>query len=300
MAIRTERLRLGLEVTPLTRRRPWNVAREAVGIDASIARFGEQTDARTRGELLDEGLEMLAELWTGEPFSFRGKHFVADEVTFLPRPVQRPRVPIWIGGGYPNPRHPARRPLGWRLPLQGDPRRPVGEHDTRRRAGAQGRRRRPPLHDRRRHRGPLPTSRWHGSDLHQRGVQELPRALRLVLVLLRTRGVSLLDARNHVHQVLLLDELGRHGCQVEFHDQLLLQIRGAVAEYERTLITEHMRRGRQAQLRAGTLLPWTRSPFGYRLDPKLSPSARAWLGWSQSPRPWSHSTLPILGRPYPT
>jgi site-specific DNA recombinase len=84
-------------------------------------------------------------------------------------------------------------------------------------------------------------------------------------------------ARNYVHQVLLLDELGRHGCQVEFldhpmsqdpHDQLLLQIRGAVAEYERTLIAERMRRGRQARLRAGTLLPWTRPPFGYRLDPE--------------------------------
>src|SRR5262249_15236111 len=48
---------------------------------------------------------------------------------------------------------------------------------------------------------------------------------------------------------------------------LLLQIRGAVAEYERTLITERMRRGRHARLRAGTLLPWTRPPFGYRLDP---------------------------------
>jgi site-specific DNA recombinase len=84
-------------------------------------------------------------------------------------------------------------------------------------------------------------------------------------------------ARNYVHQVLLIEELARHGCRVEFldrpmstdpHDQLLLQIRGAVAEYERTLITERMRRGRQARLRAGTLLPWTRPPLGYRLDPQ--------------------------------
>ena len=51
------------------------------------------------------------------------------------------------------------------------------------------------------------------------------------------------------------------------HDQLLLQIRGAVAEYERTLIAERMRRGRLRKLRAGTLLPWTRPPYGYRLDP---------------------------------
>ena len=84
-------------------------------------------------------------------------------------------------------------------------------------------------------------------------------------------------ARNYVHQVLLIEELAGRGCQVEFldrpmsadpHDQLLLQIRGAVAEYERTLIAERMRRGRQARLRAGTLLPWTTAPFGYRLDPE--------------------------------
>src|SRR6266511_974953 len=84
-------------------------------------------------------------------------------------------------------------------------------------------------------------------------------------------------ARNYVHQVLLLEELAGHGLKVEFldhpmsqdpHDQLLLQIRGAVAEYERTLICERMRRGRQAKLRAGTLLPWTTPPFGYRLDPE--------------------------------
>jgi site-specific DNA recombinase len=71
-------------------------------------------------------------------------------------------------------------------------------------------------------------------------------------------------ARNYVHQMVLLEELERLGCTVEFldhpmsqdpHDQLLLQIRGAVAEYERTLITERMRRGRLAKLRAGVLLP---------------------------------------------
>ena len=83
-------------------------------------------------------------------------------------------------------------------------------------------------------------------------------------------------ARNYVHQVLLLDELKSKGCQVIFlehpmsddpHDQLLLQVRGAVAEYERTLITDRMRRGRQAKLRNGQLLPWTRQPYGYLLDP---------------------------------
>src|ERR1700746_117669 len=84
-------------------------------------------------------------------------------------------------------------------------------------------------------------------------------------------------ARNYVHQVLLIEELAGHGCQVDFldrpmsadpHDQLLLQIRGAVAEYERTLIAARMRRGRPGEPRGATLLPWTTAPFGYRLDPE--------------------------------
>ena len=83
-------------------------------------------------------------------------------------------------------------------------------------------------------------------------------------------------ARKYVHQMLLLEEFEGPGCQVHFverpmsqdpNDQLLLQIRGAVAEYERTLIAERMRRGRQHKYRAGLLLPWTRPPYGYRSDP---------------------------------
>ncbi len=83
-------------------------------------------------------------------------------------------------------------------------------------------------------------------------------------------------ARNYVHQMVLLEEFARAGCQVDFldrpmsddpHDQLVLQIRGAVAEYERTLIAERMRRGRLVKLQAGLLLPWTRPPYGYRLHP---------------------------------
>ena len=83
-------------------------------------------------------------------------------------------------------------------------------------------------------------------------------------------------ARNYVHQMLLVEEFERGGCQIVFadqplthnpHDQLLLQIRGAVAEYERSLIAERMRRGRQQKYQAGGLLPWTHTPYGYRVDP---------------------------------
>jgi site-specific DNA recombinase len=85
-------------------------------------------------------------------------------------------------------------------------------------------------------------------------------------------------ARNFVHQMVVLEELQRHGVRVVFcdrpcsdddpHEQLVTQIRGAVAEYERTLIADRMRRGRLAKLRSGQLLPWTRAPYGYRLHPE--------------------------------
>ena len=84
-------------------------------------------------------------------------------------------------------------------------------------------------------------------------------------------------SRNYVHQMILLEELTQHGVRVEFlerpmsddpHDRLLLQIRSAVAEYERTLITDRMRRGRLRKLRAGQLLPWPIPPYCYRTDPE--------------------------------
>ena len=117
---------------------------------------------------------------------------------------------------------------------------------------------------------------YSGASLRRPGLDRLrdraaDRALDLVVITAPDRL-----ARNYVHQVLLLEELEGHGCAVRFlehpmshdpHDQLLLQIRGAVAEYERTLITERMRRGRQRKLEAGLMLPWTRPPFGYRVDP---------------------------------
>ncbi len=83
-------------------------------------------------------------------------------------------------------------------------------------------------------------------------------------------------ARNYLHQMLVIDELERRQIQLEFldqpmsdnpHDRLLVQIRGAVAEYERTLITERTRRGRLQKYRRQQLLPWTRTLFGYRVEP---------------------------------
>ena len=156
IAMRTTVITLGIEVVALTRRRPWKVAREATTIDrlsegrlvvgfgigdqgdVGYTHFGEETDTRLRAELLDEGLEIVAGLWRGEPFSFEGRHFRLDTVTFLPAPVQRPRIPIWIGGGYPNPRA-VERALRWdgscMYRRSGGPLRGEDVHELGRRAG---------------------------------------------------------------------------------------------------------------------------------------------------------------------
>jgi site-specific DNA recombinase len=116
---------------------------------------------------------------------------------------------------------------------------------------------------------------WSGRSMQRPGLDALrdavaAGALDLVLITAPDRL-----ARNYVHQMLLLEEWEHVGCRVEFldrpmnqdpHDQLLLQIRGAVAEYERTLIAERMRRGRRRKYQAGLLLPWTRAPYGYRMS----------------------------------
>ena len=111
-ALATQRIRLGPMITPVPRRRVSKLAREVttldrltggrmilgVGTGAPIAdeygTFGEPTDLRLLAAHLDEGLEALNLLWSGEPVTFRGEHVVVDDVAFLPTPVQRPRVPI--------------------------------------------------------------------------------------------------------------------------------------------------------------------------------------------------------------
>ena len=84
-------------------------------------------------------------------------------------------------------------------------------------------------------------------------------------------------ARRYAYQVWLLEELARAGCEVVFlerppsddpQDALLVQIRGAVAEYERTVIADRTRRGRLAALQVERLLPWSTPPYGYRADPE--------------------------------
>jgi alkanesulfonate monooxygenase SsuD/methylene tetrahydromethanopterin reductase-like flavin-dependent oxidoreductase (luciferase family) len=127
VATATERVRLGPMVTPLARRRPAKVARETATLDrlsggrltlgvglgsdrfgAELSRTGEQLDDRVRGQMLDEALEVLTAAWSGEPVHHRGEHYTVDGVQFLPRPVQRPGVPVWVAG-FPGKVRPLRR-----------------------------------------------------------------------------------------------------------------------------------------------------------------------------------------------
>ncbi len=65
-----------------------------------------------RAEKLDEGLDIVTGLWNGRPFGYEGRHYRLDEVTFLPTPVQSPRIPIWTTGLWPNER-PFLRAARW-------------------------------------------------------------------------------------------------------------------------------------------------------------------------------------------
>lgn len=123
----TERLRLGPTITPLSRRRPQKVAREAVTLDqlsdgrltlgvglgvdtgGELGRFGESAEEAVQAERLDEALEVILGLWSGEEIDHHGRHFTADHVRFLPRPVQRPRIPIWGATRGPGRAKPLRR-----------------------------------------------------------------------------------------------------------------------------------------------------------------------------------------------
>lgn len=150
MAARTERVRIGAMVTPLARRRPWQLARSTVSLDhlsngrltfgvglgdppqSEFAAFGEETDSKIRARKLDEGLDILAGLWSGEPFSYTGRHFRVDNVTFRPIPLQQPRIPVWVGGQWPN-RAPFRRAARWdgAIPIADNGNTPIMPDDLR-------------------------------------------------------------------------------------------------------------------------------------------------------------------------
>jgi len=124
VALAADRLRLGAMVTPLARRRPWDVARQVAVLDRlsggrmvfgaglggdsrrELSAFGEERDARARAALLDEALELVVALWSGEPVTREGAAFALDRAQVRPTPLQQPRPPVWLGCVWPH-----RRPL---------------------------------------------------------------------------------------------------------------------------------------------------------------------------------------------
>jgi probable F420-dependent oxidoreductase len=129
IASATQRVRIGTAVTPVARRRPHVLANQVATLDvlsrgrvvfgaglggspSEFSKFGEVDDAKVRAEMLDEGLEVLRALWSGEEVRHHGKHYVVDGVMLAPRPVQD-RVPIWIGGNREPSLRRAARWDGW-------------------------------------------------------------------------------------------------------------------------------------------------------------------------------------------
>jgi alkanesulfonate monooxygenase SsuD/methylene tetrahydromethanopterin reductase-like flavin-dependent oxidoreductase (luciferase family) len=130
VAMRTIRLRIGTLVTPLARRRPWQVARETVTLDHlsggrlalgvglgdpvqwDYGFLGEEQDARVRAKKLDESLDILKGLWTAQPFHYDGEHYHLTEMVLRPALVQSPRIPIWVGGNL-GKRKPLERAARW-------------------------------------------------------------------------------------------------------------------------------------------------------------------------------------------
>jgi len=126
IASQTKKIQIGTTVTPLARRHPWKVARETATLDQlsngrfilgvglggdpvnEFAVFGQESNDKLRGEMLDESLDILQGLWSGEKFAYNGKHYQIKETQFLPATVQKPTIPIWVGGNWPN-KKPFRR-----------------------------------------------------------------------------------------------------------------------------------------------------------------------------------------------
>jgi alkanesulfonate monooxygenase SsuD/methylene tetrahydromethanopterin reductase-like flavin-dependent oxidoreductase (luciferase family) len=122
LAVRTETIRFGPMVTPLARRRMPKLARESVALDhlsggrfvlgaglgehdeREFGAFGDMADRRTRAHILDESLEVLGGLWSGEPFTYTGTHLRISTTGFRPTPRQGRRIPVWVAGLWPYTR----------------------------------------------------------------------------------------------------------------------------------------------------------------------------------------------------
>lgn len=124
-AITTHRIRLGTMIIPMPLRRPWKVASESVALDhlsdgrlilglgAGAVWMGwqgfpdEVTNTRARAEMLDESIDILTLLYQRKQFDYDGRHYhlklsLVDEQHYPPKPVQQPRIPLWVVGIWPR------------------------------------------------------------------------------------------------------------------------------------------------------------------------------------------------------
>ena len=126
-AMTTHHIRLGTMVTPAPIRRPWKVASESVAVDRLsdgrlILGMGtgavwmgwqafpdEVTNVKTRAEMLDETIDILTLLYQRKQFDFNGKHYhlkltQLEEMHYPPKPIQQPRIPLWVPAIWPRRR----------------------------------------------------------------------------------------------------------------------------------------------------------------------------------------------------
>lgn len=128
IATRTDQLQLGTWITPIPRRQPWQLAHELATLDqlsdgrvilggglgtpSEHDTFGPPSAARNLGEKYDEALQIIDGLWAGDAFSFDGDHYSVNELELAQSPEQDPRIPILLGGWWPN-KKPFRRAARW-------------------------------------------------------------------------------------------------------------------------------------------------------------------------------------------
>lgn len=124
-ATATSHIRLGTMIIPAPLRCPWKIASESValdrlsngrltlGIGAGAVWMGWHafpdavTDSKVRAAMLDETIDILTLLYQGQPFDYDGKHYhlkltEMDEMHYPPKPVQQPRIPLWVPGLWPR------------------------------------------------------------------------------------------------------------------------------------------------------------------------------------------------------
>jgi alkanesulfonate monooxygenase SsuD/methylene tetrahydromethanopterin reductase-like flavin-dependent oxidoreductase (luciferase family) len=146
VAVSTTRLKLGTAITPLARRRPQVVANALGSLDLlsggrvifgaglggvtkEFTAFGEPGAAKERAAMLDEGLAVLDRLCSGEMVTHHGQHYDVENVSLALRPLQRPRIPIWIGGESPPTLRRAARWDGWLAPTTSPEGTPIMDKD---------------------------------------------------------------------------------------------------------------------------------------------------------------------------